>query len=1284
MRRSFLFLCLILSAALAAGQEIRLSNRFVIDIAVDAQDRVWVATEEGLNCYDGILGRSFLKSPDGLPTNQLNGVLPDREEPLLWIAMQKAGLACLDLRTERFTVYRADGAAGSLPDDDISHVEQAPDGAIWVSTFSRGMARLDKATGRFEPYTISTFEGMRDVPLHTFKFRGDQLIQGFWAGGVSILSLADHSRIDLRHVDGDPRTLPSDAVRALLVDSRGRMWVGTMDGLALYSEAGRSFTVFRHRSGDPASLPDDAVYDLAEDASGQLLVATGAGLARLDIRPGSFDPDRAAFEQLTRPGRRDRAEVRALSQDRFGNLWVGTYGDGLHFRSGREVGAGRLQTVPAGPGPHEIQALAVGADGRLLAGLYSGQLEAFPSGAAPLLPGSEEAGPILSLLQDRDGTWWVGDGSGGLYAAGGRRSGRIVLENHPQTVRALLLGGARLWVGTDKGLYAVDPVTRKVLSHWTHTDGGLLPDNLIRALLMDGAGRLWVGTFGHGLSVYGQDMAELAHYDGDTGLLSDTVNHLFLDHAGRVWVATTGGLVRFDGGPDAVSATFSAADGLPEENVRALSEDAAGNLWMSTNDGIACLRPDGRTAFFDHRDGLPDGNYYGGAVARSPQGRMWFGSTDGIGWIDPSILLGTPVPPPVAFLTPAAELSTTWRNNYLRVRFCVPDHSYAGSIEYAYRIPGLDADWHPCGTELEFHQLPYGRHTLQVRSRLHNTEWSPNVTAAELEVRPPFWLTWWAKGFYILLTLGFIAAVVLHFNRKLARKNREKLQEARLMQERQASEERMVFYTNITHELRTPLTLILGPLEDLSEDESLPVPARSRIGKVKQSAQQLLGLVNQLLEFRKTETHNRRLSVRYGDLSQFVTEVGEQFRGLASNRAVEIVLAVEPDVRLQFDAEAITIILNNLLSNAQKYTPSGKIVLSLQREGDRVAVAVSDTGCGISAADQEHLFDRYFQVKGPHQASGSGIGLALVKNLCELHHIGLSVSSELGQGSEFRLLFDPAEDYPEAIHQDPEVPAVQEEENPEETSGASGKVRILVVEDNPEILEYIRESLEPEYTVLLASQGREGLKTAIREIPDIIVSDIMMPVMDGLDMCKAIRQDVRTSHIPVILLTAKGTDEDRVEGYDVGADSYLVKPFRRALLLSRIRNLLDRRQVSMTEVSRSGSAPDLSPVDNEFLTRYTQFVEEHLGDEHIDIASLAGQFAMSQSTLYRKVKAVSGLSPNELIRNIRLNRAAELLRRQDLTIQEIAWQTGFGSPVYFRTCFKERYGMTPSEYREQK
>ena len=1281
-------LSLVVSLGLAVSvpaQEIRLSNSFVISMDVDAQDRIWVGTEEGLNCYDGIGNRIFLKRPDGLPSDLINDVLADREGPRVWVALQKAGLVCYDVRNDHFTVYRAGESADTLPDDDVSHIEQAPDGSIWASTFSKGMVRLDRDSGTFTRYNATTFEGMRDVPLHTFKFRGDHLVLGYWMGGVSIQSMTDHSRIDLRHDPDDPFSLPSDEVRSLLVDSHNRIWVGTTAGLALYSEAGRHFTIFRHRDDDPQSLPEGTVFDLAEDAQGRLLVALGSGcVASLDIRGVAPLPEDSRFTLLNASAPGDRPAVRSIVTDRFGNLWMGTYGAGLQFLAGRPAASGQIPFFPHEAESHEMHALWCGTDGRLVAGSPSGRVAEISVPQEWVLSGGPgKTGPVLALIRDSGNTWWIGTEAQGLFRTDGKRWTHINLSDNDLDVRSLVEDGPSLWVGSSRGLFLLDRASGRVLRQWIHRDGGI-PDDLIRTLLKDSEGRLWVGTYGHGLAVYDTKMEQLAHYDEDTGLRADLVNHLLEDHAGRIWVATSAGLVLFDAGPDSISGYYSSADGLPGDHVRALAEDAAGHIWMSTNDAICCLQEDGETVFFDRRDGLPDGNYFSAAVARSPQGRIYFGSTDGIGWIDPSSLLSESDFPPVVFLSSPEDLSTDYRNNYFRVRFCVPDHALARSAEYAYRLPELDPDWHPCGPEIEFHQLPYGRHTLQVRAHRHARDWGEEISSVELFVRPPFWLTWWATAFYILLVLGLLVGAIWYQSRRMVSKNQEKLQQDRLLQEREVGEERMVFYTNITHELRTPLTLILGPLEDLSEDKEVPVRVRSRIGKVKQSAQELLGLVNQLLEFRRTETRNRRLTVAFDDMSRCVEEIGTRFRDLSIHKAVSIVLAVEPEIRLWYDEEILTIILNNLLSNAQKFTPSGRIVLSLRREDDQAVISVSDTGCGIAKEDLEHIFDRYYRAEGPSQAPGSGIGLALVKNLCDLHHIGLNVESELGRGTEFRLVMDLQEDYPEAARRSGPVPDESAAEEPEAAAEPAGKPRILVVEDNAEIRDYIGESLAEEFSILQAEQGRDGLKIAIREIPDIIVSDIMMPVMDGIAFCKAIRQDVRTSHIPVILLTAKGSDESRVEGYDVGADSYLVKPFRKSLLLSRIRNLLDRRKRLMAEVSEAGTAKELSPVDNEFLAQYTAFVQEHMSDEKIDIVSLAGQFAMSQSTLYRKVKAVSGLSPVELIRNIRLNHAAELLLRTDLAISEISWQVGFGSPVYFRNCFKERYGVTPSEWREQR
>ena len=1278
-RKPFLLSFLLPLALAASAQDIHLPNRFVLDLDVDGDNLIWVATENGLSCFDGISTRTFRKQEGGLSASVVNGVCADREEPLVWAALQKGGLACYDKRTEQFRLYRQGEGPEGLSNDDITHLEQGPDGDIWASTFTAGIDRLDRESGEFTHYNAGDFPGYRDAPLHVFKLRGDQLVLGYWASGVSILSLTDHSRIDLRNEPGNPASLPSDEVRSLLVDSQNRIWVGTSRGLALYSEAGHDFMVFRQVPGDPGSLPEEEIFDLQEDEHGRLVVATASrGVVSLDIgAPGAVPAD-ARFTPLVRAAGPGQPQIRSLAFDRFDNLWIGSYGNGLGFRSAAERGTGQIR-LPQGFEYNGVSSLLAARDGSLVAATQAGCVTfgaGIPSGSARL---EGFGAPVQALLEDARGRRWVGTADGRLYVREDGGTRRVALPPECGLVRALLEDGPKIWVGTERGVFRFDQDALREEVHLTRAEW--LPDNIVRALLKDRAGRLWVGTYGHGVGVFDADLHSVAHFEAASGLLSDTVNDLLEDSRGRIWVATSEGLVRFDEGPERISAVYTSPADLPDNDIRALAEDAAGNLWMGTGEGVCCLTADGRRLSFDRRNQLPDGNYSAAAAARSPDGRILFGTTSGIAWVRPSKLLSAQDLPAVVFRTPEKDLTVSWRDNYLRLRFTLPDYAWAGSVHYSYRIADLDPAWHPCERELEFNHLPYGRHNLQVRAFVDPQAWDGTSASATLTVLPPFWRTWWAKVLYGLLALAFIAAVILQVKRKMAKEGEERLQRERLLQERRAGEERLVFYTNITHELRTPLTLILGPLEDLSADGNLPASARGRIGKVTQSARQLLGLVNQLLEFRKTETRNRRLTVSYGDLSRFVEETGSRFRDLNVDKSVSFQLAVEPDIRLWFDPEALTIILNNLLSNARKFTPSGKVVLSLQREDGRVALKVSDTGVGIAPEDLAHNFDRYYRADGTGEAIGTGIGLALVKNLCDLHRIALSVASEPGRGTEFSLLLDPQEDYPEALRVGPvpeEVPA-EETAEPQDP----GRVRVLVVEDNAEIREYIRESLEPEYGVLQAADGREGLKVAVRELPDIIVSDIMMPVMDGIAFCKAIRQDVRTSHIPVVLLTAKGTDESRTEGYQVGADSYLVKPFNKTLLLSRIRNLLERQKRTRLQVSESGATEELSPVDNEFLARYTQYVEEHLGDERIDIVSLAGEFAMSQSTLYRKVKAVSGLSPNELIRNIRLNKAAQMLRKTQLPISEISWQTGFGSPVYFRTCFKERFGVTPTEYREQ-
>lgn len=1014
--RKLLLIALLLSGLGLQARDIRLSNDYVVDVQVDAQNRIWVGTLGGLNCFDGIETHQFLKQNGVLPANLINSVCIDRMEPLVWVALQKAGVVCYDLRTGESRSYRASDAENALADDDVTYIVQSEEGDIWMSTFTKGIDRLDRKTGKITHYNDSTFANFNNLATHEFTFRGSQLITGHWADGLTILSLDDHSRMDFHNDTADPASLPSDGIRSLLVDSQGRIWVGTTDGLALYQDNSRDFLVFKHREGDLTSLPGHIVYDLKEDGNGNLLVATdGGGLASLDIREQGLPLESRPFVALSVPGLERNPDIWKIALDRFGNIWVGSYGEGLHFRSHRTVRSGR--TLLGATESLEVPCLAATGEG-IASCTLDGELISWvgptESHRVATLKGT---GRPLCLLPDSDGRWWLGCEQDGLRVVEHGRDIRVPLgAGVPLPVRALLEDGPNIWVGTDKGLDCIDRRTRRVIHHLLRADG--LADNQIRTLCKDDDGLLWVGTYGHGITVLDPQLKVVASYDHNNGLPFDIVNHIIKGAGGRMLVATASGVAVFTSPTEPPIKTLTIQDGLLDDDICALAEDAYGRLWMSCNAGISYLDLNERIYNLDRRDALPDGHYYVGAVAVAPSGRIFFGSSDALAWINPAILSEQISMPPAAFLQPfgADGWTADYRNNYILARFRVPDYTYADNAEYAYRISDLDSQWMPCDEELTFSHLPYGKHTLQVRTRHYAGDWEDNVAEASLTVTPPFWWTWWAWVVYALLAVAAAGIGIRFFSRWSVRKQQDKLERDMLLNERQLGEERLMFYSNVANELRTPVTKMLEPLDALATDQSVPEKARAGIVEAGQDARQLLDLVDQLMEFRKTDAGYRQLVVRRGDLSAFVQDVGDRFRKLLTNPKVKVVTEVEPDIRIWYDDSALRIILNNLLSNAEKFTDEGEITLSLHREWDRVRLSVRDTGCGISEEEQAHIFDSYYQGKNSPQSSGMGIGLALVKKLCELHKIDLSVNSRPGQGSEFRLLLNPAEQYPEALH----------------------------------------------------------------------------------------------------------------------------------------------------------------------------------------------------------------------------------------------------------------------------
>lgn len=525
-------------------------------------------------------------------------------------------------------------------------------------------------------------------------------------------------------------------------------------------------------------------------------------------------------------------------------------------------------------------------------------------------------------------------------------------------------------------------------------------------------------------------------------------------------------------------------------------------------------------------------------------------------------------------------------------------------------------------------------------------------------------------------------------------------------QERQAlNEERLRFFTNITHELRTPLTLILGPIEDMVSDPTLPQKYNTKLRMIRESSKSLLTLINGILEFRKTETHNRELNVAKGNISNLVYEIGLRYKELNMNKDVEVILDIDKDVKeIYYDRDMISIMLNNILSNAMKYTQRGSITMTLcqtEKDGEgRTEIAVADTGFGMSKQEVANIFKRYYQVNGEHQASGTGIGLALVKNLADLHEAEITVDTEEGKGSTFTISLLTENLYPNAVHN--ERPATTKNHNDltdsDETPDAAHRCKILIVEDNDDIREYIRQSLESEYEVATASNGLEGLKAVHDENPDIVVSDIMMPEMDGIQLCAKIKGDILTCHTPVILLTAKDSLNDREAGYESGADSYLTKPFSAKLLRGRISNLLlqkERLARALVKESKNIAAPQedkeptrepaqsmqLSPLDRKFIDQINNHVCENLSDPALDVQFIADKMCMSYSTLYRKSKSILGISMLEYIRGIRLAKAKEMIEAGELSISEIAYAVGYGGHSSFGKIFRKEFGMSPTEYQ---
>lgn len=1046
---------------------------------------------------------------------------------------------------------------------------------------------------------------------------------------------------------------------SLYVDKQRNLWLGRANkGVLKLTFKSNHFDLL---SPDPTDLYSNAnrTRGLCADSRGNLWMgAQDSTIHLFDTRTRRFRGYFSAQGTIT-PQRSPVGRANAILEDREGNIWIGTDGSGL------------FKATPLAGGRYRVERFVHRTDD----------------------PASLSDNRVTFLLEDSNGRIWVGTAGNGLNAVGRGAEGQTVffhpghrLTHYPAAFRQIRClcedGRGRIWIATTQGLLRFRPeqnAPESVVFEDLHTlaaKRGAFNTNSVFFIYRSGDGTLNLATFGKGLFRLSPD-GTLANYTTRDGLPSDVLYTMQEDGNGCLWLATEGGLCKFD--PQA--RTFDTFDDRFFPSPLTFSDndaadDGHGRLIFATDRGLLAFRPGDiekdtfkpnivLTAFSANDSPVTDAN-----------GQPYtFGNN--------------------------RTVTLSHDRNSFNLLFRALDMNFPDRLQYAYKLDGFD-DWHYVGNEPKavYTNIPPGDYTFRVRSTNSDGRWMDNESCLHIRVLPSFWGSPGGIALAIVLflaaTTGAGAIVLGHYKLK-----------QRMLLEQKLAKVKTDFFTNIVHEMRTPFTLVVSPLENVLEQPELSPQVRQNLEIMQKNTRRSIRLINQILDFQKVTSGKMHLTVRRVELRAFFEQLLRSFAGLAESEDTRLELQMKaPSLTVWADADKLESVFFNLLSNAFKYSPRGKrITVAVEEHGEHITVRVIDQGYGIPEERQPHLFDRFesFVQRQASRVPTTGIGLSLIKELVELHHGHISVTSSVNNGSTFtvelpkgRDHFDPDTEFILEDGDDTDEPTAPASDTSGEDTDATRPL-LLIVEDNAELRGFLESTFSNGYRTLTAANGEEGFLRAVSHNPDLVISDIHMPVLSGTEMFKMLRRNPATSHIPVILLTNESSAEGEVESLNLGVEAYVPKPFSSKVLRAQADNIVrGRRRLQElyrsqfiypeTDATPGDTASDsaLPPAEQAFIDRMTEHIGSHLGSPELNVESLAREMGVSRSVLFKKTKALTGLSPVELIRDLRFRKAAELLETGSQTMTEIAFLTGFYDSHYFSKCFKQVYGMSPSEYRKMK
>jgi signal transduction histidine kinase/ligand-binding sensor domain-containing protein/DNA-binding response OmpR family regulator len=1336
---------------------------------------------------------STFSTANGLSQNDVRSIFQD-QDGFIWVGTY-GGLNRFD--GYEFKIYTHEiGKATSLSSNLIGDIDQDESGNIWVATDDQGINMLDIDTEQF--LSIRNQPGFPDqiISNHVLCIEIDK-DQNVWAGSESGINLIKYNqetkKVTVRQFRDIQQATPR--INDIYEDRHQNIWLGTPTGLTRCIKSGndqyefikygfneliRSFNendtalliqTNRHLYAlpfDQASNSNPKVYEIGENfvayniaisQDGKIWGTTHSGLNIID------KSSKASVSKIDQGLSSIYCE--SIFRDRTGMIWIGTNGGGLNLYNPYQKSFTQFYDQPAYQPllANKIRAIKEDSDQNIWVGVEGSGLFMIDTKSGFLPSKTFKVNEVDNLVYAIEEVH-IG-GKKQLWAGTSlpSRVAIIDLNTYHQTeiepvddikvetegaVFSILQDSEKqVWLGTyNKGLYRFNFNEKGQVNHQSHFtfqdwDGTSISSNIVRSIIEDDAGNLWIGT-DKGVNKISEDekavenpnFIKYQHRPNDeTSLSYDYVLPIHASRDGTIWIGTMGGglnkLIKGTSSGNDHFERIGVKDGLQDNTVKSIEEDVHGNLWLGTNRGLTKLNPKSMEVIsYGLNDGVQDLEFGEIASTTRSNGEMLFGGVKGFNLFHPDQIVPDTTTPAIGFtefrvlnktvqpgelindrvllsaaLNKTSEIALKHIESSFSILFSSLHYAAPEQNEYQYLLEGFDESWItvPASNRIaRYTNLSPGAYTFRIRASNSNGYWSSQSRSINIIIHPPFWQTPYAIVLYIFLFL-----VGLWFFRKYtlisySLKNQFQLEHLEKEKLEEVSQLKLKFFTNISHEFRTPLTLILGLTEKLKSNAANGPEKDSYYSKIHRNAHVLLNLVNQLLDFRKVEQGKMAVKVSKGNIGEYIKSLCDNFIDLANRKQIDFQYEQEETIHGYLDRDILERIMFNLLSNAFKFTDeSGEIHVMLEKENDHLHLEVRDSGIGMSQEVRDNLFERFSHtfIKREH---GSGIGLSYTKGLIDLYQGTIEFSSVEGVGTTFvvklpylghqfdNLVENLSDQAPEEKRQK-EVDWILDESNGSNHDHGKAELHdhtVLIVEDNEDILFYLNEHFKSKYNIVQAKNGRQALEICLKQDIQIVISDIMMPEMDGLEFCEKLKSDDRINHIPIILLTAKRSQDSKLEGYEKGADAYISKPFNIEELDTRLATLLASRQKLLeklqTKMDLSPSEIQVTSLDERFLKKVMGYIEENISLSELTIEMIAREVGMSQLHLNKKLKVLVGQTANAFVRNIRLKRAAQLLSKNQYAVNEVMYEVGFMDAKYFRSCFKKEFGTTPSEYQKEK